>query len=183
MCIFLFKLTISTYKCFCHIDDFTICLWRLNKIQYVQNQMWWKNEPPYLAITPHVIFVDCDLVAIIYWQYLSSIPITHGIEENTYNFVSLYCSFLWHHLYYKLVCNLGFKVRFQWCSRKGGHGNGSKYGIIIHNGNTQHFVSNMWNILLHTFCCLHVYVIYFHSFVCFISRSMVFKNQISIVLS
>jgi len=41
------------------------------------------------------------------------------------------------------VCNLGFKVRFQRCSRKGGHGNGSKYGKNIPNGNTQHFVSNM----------------------------------------
>ncbi len=26
---------------------------------------------------------------------------------------------LWCHLYYKIVCNLGFKVRFQRCSRKG----------------------------------------------------------------
>jgi hypothetical protein len=42
--------------------------------------------------------------------------------------------------------------------------------------------SNMWNILLNTFCCLHVHVIYFHSFVCFVSRSMVFENQFSIVL-
>jgi hypothetical protein len=97
--------------------------------------------------------------------------------------VRLCCSFLWRCPYYKLVCNLGFKVRFQRCSRKGGHENGSKYGTITPKGNTQHFVSSMWNILLNTFCCSHVYVIYLHSFVCFISRSMVFKNQISIVLS
>jgi hypothetical protein len=38
--------------------------------------MWWKNQPPSLATTPHVIFVDCDLVAIIYWQSFLSIPIT-----------------------------------------------------------------------------------------------------------
>jgi hypothetical protein len=79
MCIFFFKLTISICKYFCHIDDFTICLWRLNIIQYVENKMWWKIEPPYLATTPHVIFVDCDLVVIIYWQSLSSIPITLGV--------------------------------------------------------------------------------------------------------
>ncbi len=42
--------------------------------------------------------------------------------------------------------------------------------------------SNMRNIFLNTFCYLHVYVIYFCSFVCFVSRSMVFKNQFSIVL-
>jgi hypothetical protein len=42
--------------------------------------------------------------------------------------------------------------------------------------------ANGWNTLLNTFCCLHVYVIYFHSFVCFVSRSMVFNNQISTVL-
>jgi len=181
MCIFLFKLIISICKCFCHIDDFTVCLWCLNRIQYVENQMWWKFELPYLVTTPHVIFVDCDLVAIIYWDFLSSIPITLGVQENTHNFVLLCCSFLWRHFYYKLVCNLGFKVRFQRCSRKGGHENGNKYGTITPNGNTQHFVSNMWNIFLNTFCCLHVYVIYFHSFVCFISKSIVFNNQISIV--
>jgi len=67
MCIFLFKLEILICNFFCHIDDFTICLWHLNKIQYVENQMWWKNETPYLATTPHVISVDCDLIAIIYW--------------------------------------------------------------------------------------------------------------------
>jgi len=38
--------SISNCKCFCHVNDFTICLWRLNIIQYVKNQMWWKNEPP-----------------------------------------------------------------------------------------------------------------------------------------
>jgi len=76
MCIFLFKLTILICKRFCHVDDFNICLWHLNRIQYVENQIWWKNESPYLATTPHVIFVDCDLVVIIYWQPLSSIPIT-----------------------------------------------------------------------------------------------------------
>jgi len=79
MCIFLFKLTISICKCFCHIDDFTIYLWRLNIIQYVENKMWWKIELPYLTTIPHVIFVDCDLVAIIYWQSPSSIPITLGV--------------------------------------------------------------------------------------------------------
>jgi hypothetical protein len=94
----------------------------------------------------------------------------------------LCCSLFWCHLYYKLVWNLGFKFRFQRCSRKGGHENGSEYGIITPNINTQHFVSNMWNIFLNTFCCLHVYVIYFYWFACFISRSMVFKNQILIVL-
>jgi hypothetical protein len=76
MCIFLFKLANWICRHFCHIDDFTICLWHLNTIQYVKNQMWWKYEPPYLAFTPHVIFVGCDLVAIIYWQPLSNIPIT-----------------------------------------------------------------------------------------------------------
>jgi hypothetical protein len=39
MCIFLFKLVILICQCFYHIDDFTICLWHLNKIQYVENQM------------------------------------------------------------------------------------------------------------------------------------------------
>jgi hypothetical protein len=78
MCIFLFKLTISICKYFCHIDDFTICLWRMNTI-HVENKMWWKNEPPYLATTSHVIFVDCDLIAIIYWQIFSSILITFGV--------------------------------------------------------------------------------------------------------
>jgi hypothetical protein len=42
--------------------------------------------------------------------------------------------------------------------------------------------SIMWNIFFNIFCYLHVYVIYFCSFVCFVSRSMVFKNQFSIVL-
>ncbi len=65
MCIFLFKLAILICKCFCHIDDFTICLtFEWNTICRKSNVM--KNEPPYLATTPHVIFVDCDLVAIIY---------------------------------------------------------------------------------------------------------------------
>ncbi|CAM6017683.1 unnamed protein product [Sphagnum balticum] len=64
-------------------------------------------------------------------------------DENTHNFVWLCCSFLGRRPYYKLVCNLGFKVRFQRCSRKGGHENGSEYGTITPNGNTQHFVSNM----------------------------------------
>jgi len=41
------------------------------------------------------------------------------------------------------MCKLGFNVRFQKCSRKGGHENGIEYGTIIPNGNTQHFVSNM----------------------------------------
>ncbi len=31
MCILLFKLEILICKCFCHIDDFTICLWHLNR--------------------------------------------------------------------------------------------------------------------------------------------------------
>jgi hypothetical protein len=79
MCIFLFKLTISICKGFCRIDEFTICLWRLNKIWYVENKMWWKIEAPYLATSPPVIFVDCDLIVIIYWQSLSSIPITFGV--------------------------------------------------------------------------------------------------------
>ncbi len=79
MRIFLFKLTILICNFFCHIDDFTICLWHLNKIQHVKNEMSWKNEPPYLATTPHVIFVDCDLVAIIYGQPLLSMPITLGV--------------------------------------------------------------------------------------------------------
>jgi len=69
----------SNWQFFCHIDDFTICLWHLNRIQHVENQMWWKNEPPYLATTPHVIFVDYDLVAIIYSQPLLSMFITLGV--------------------------------------------------------------------------------------------------------
>jgi hypothetical protein len=106
---------------FLSLDGFTICLWCLNRIQYLENKMWWENEPPYLATTPHVIFVNCHLVAIIYWWSLLSIPITLGVYENTHNFVRFCCSFLRGRPYYKLVCNLGFKVRFQRCSRKGGH--------------------------------------------------------------
>jgi hypothetical protein len=79
MCIFLFKLEILICKFFCHIDDFTICLWHLNRIQYVENQMWWTNEPSYLATIPDVIFVDYDLVAIIYGQPFSSMLITLGV--------------------------------------------------------------------------------------------------------
>jgi hypothetical protein len=75
----LFKLAILICNLFCHVDDFTICLWHLNKIQHVENQMSWKNEPPYLATTPHVIFVDYDLVVIIYGQPLLSMPITLGV--------------------------------------------------------------------------------------------------------
>jgi len=114
MCILLFKLAILICKCFCPIDDFTICLWHLNGIQYVENQMWWKNEPPYLVTTPRVIFVDCDLVAIIYWQPFINMVRSLPIETPNISF------------------------------------------------------SNMWNILLNTFCCLHVYVIYFYLFVCFL---------------
>jgi hypothetical protein len=79
MCIFLFKLVISISKCFCHVDGFIICLWRLNRIQCVENKMWWENEPPYFVTTLNVIFVNCHLVAIVYWQSLSSIPITLGV--------------------------------------------------------------------------------------------------------
>jgi len=79
MRIFLFKLAILICNFFCHIDDFTICLWHLNRIQHVENQMSWKNEPPYLTTTPHVIFVDCDLVAIIYGQPLLSMHVTLGV--------------------------------------------------------------------------------------------------------
>jgi len=79
MCIISFKLEILICNLFCHINDFTICLWHLNRIQHVENQMSWKNEPPYFATTPHVIFVDCDLVAIIYGKPLLSMPITFGV--------------------------------------------------------------------------------------------------------
>jgi len=79
MCIISFKLEILICNLFCHINDFTICLWHLNRIQHVENQMSWKNELPYFATTPHVIFVDCDLVAIIYGKPLLSMPITFGV--------------------------------------------------------------------------------------------------------
>jgi hypothetical protein len=119
-----------------------------------------KNEPPYLATTLHVIFVDCDLVAIIYWQPLSSVPITLDVWENTLNFVSLCCSFLWCHLYYKLVCNLGFKTRFRGCSRKGGHENRSQHSTITPNGNIQHFifkhVKHTFEYILLSTCLCHI---------------------------
>jgi hypothetical protein len=50
--------------------------------------------------------------------------------------------------YFKLVCNLGFKTKFQGCSRKGGHENRSEYGTITPNGNTQHFI---FKCVKHTF--------------------------------
>jgi hypothetical protein len=172
---------------FLSLHDFTICLWCLNTIQYVENKMSWKkwttlscNYPTYHLCG---LWFSCNNLLTIFFEH------THHswhIGEYTQlcpivSFIFVMSSLLF--CVVPLVCNLGFKVRFQKCSRKGGHENGSEYGTIIPNGNTQHFVSNMWNILLNTFCCLHVYVIYFHSFVCFVSRSMIFKNQISIVLS
>jgi hypothetical protein len=59
---------------------YDICI----EYKYVKNKMLWKNEPPYLATTSQVIFMDCDLVAIIYWQSLLSITITLGVLENTH---------------------------------------------------------------------------------------------------
>jgi hypothetical protein len=103
---------------------------------------WWFHHT-----TPHVIFVDCDLVA------------------NTHNFVLFCCSFLWCHFYYKLVCNMGFKTRFQGCSRKGGHENKNHYGTITPNGNTQHFI---FKHVKHTFeyILLSTCLCYLFPFIC-----------------
>jgi hypothetical protein len=115
MCIFLFKLAILISKYFCHIDVFTICLWHLNGIQYVKNQMWWKNEPPYFATTPHVIFVDCHLVAIIYWRPLLNMPITSNSEignDGNNNCNEKMCKYSIHmnlnELKQKIVCKVTF---------------------------------------------------------------------------
>jgi hypothetical protein len=37
MYIFVFKLTILIHKFFGHINDFTICLWDLNRVHYVKS--------------------------------------------------------------------------------------------------------------------------------------------------
>jgi hypothetical protein len=154
LCAFLFKLAILICKCFWRICYFTIFLWQLNKIQYVENKMWWKNEPPYLATTPHVIFVDCHCV----------VPSCDTI------FTTNWCATWGLKLDSKDVQGrVGLKIEANMIQ-----------SLPMETPNIS--FSNMWNILLNTFCCLHVHVIYFHSFVCFVSRSMVFENQFSIVL-
>ncbi len=76
-----------------------------------------------------------------------------------------YCvvSFLWcPSLLKKLVCNLGFKFRFQACSRKGGHENRSQYGTITPNGNTQHFifkhVKHIFEYILLSTCLCYLFL-------------------------
>jgi hypothetical protein len=49
--IFLFNLTILIHKYFCQIDDFTMCLWHLNKIHFVENPKRDKSEPLKCAFT------------------------------------------------------------------------------------------------------------------------------------
>lgn len=39
----LFNLTILIHKEICHSDDFTICLWHLNKIHSIESRMWHKK--------------------------------------------------------------------------------------------------------------------------------------------
>ncbi len=35
--LFLFKLTILIHKQFCQIDDFTMCIWHLTKVHFVES--------------------------------------------------------------------------------------------------------------------------------------------------
>jgi hypothetical protein len=35
--VFLFKLTILIHKYFCQIDDFTMCLWHLNRVHFAKS--------------------------------------------------------------------------------------------------------------------------------------------------
>jgi len=125
--------------------------------------------------TPHVIFMDCDLVAIIYCNlfraYLS--PLVYRRIHTT-----LSCCIV-------PFCNAIFTTNWfaTWGLKLDSKDVQGRVGMNIKANILQSLpmetlnisFSNMWNILLNTFCCLHVYVIYFHSFVCFVSRSMVLK--------
>jgi hypothetical protein len=59
---------------------------------------------------------------------------------NTHIFVLLCCSFLWHHLYYKLVCTWGLKLGSKQVQGKRWAWNRSQFGTITPNGNTRHFI-------------------------------------------